>query len=150
LDSWASRGIPVWIWGNHWQKAPEWPIIKAHWRGPGIYDDYAYAKILRSAKICLGLVNKTSGNLHTDRSIQIPALGALMCAERTSEHLMMYEDGEEAVFWSDAAECATLCKELLADESRRAEIARRGYTRALRNNLFNEPVLDSILDEVSR
>ena len=95
-------------------------------------------------------MNKTSNNLHTDRIIQISALGSLLCAERTSEHLVMYEDGKEAVFWSDAVECAALCQALLADESRRAEIARRGHTRALRNNLFNKPVLASILEEVSR
>lgn len=142
------RGVPVSVWGDRWNKAPEWPLIRPCWRGPGVYDDDGYAAIIQSAKVCLGLVNKTSGNLHTDRSIQIPALGTVLCAERTSEHLMMYEDGQEAVFWDDAAECATLCQELLADEPRRVEIACRGHARAVQNNLFNEPVLDSILEEV--
>lgn len=144
------RGVPLSIWGDRWQKAKEWPIIRPHWRGPGVYDNRGYAQIIRGAKICLGLVNKASGNLHTDRSIQIPALGSLLCAERTSEHLALYEEGEEAVFWSDAAECANLCKELLADEPRRLEIARRGHERALRNNLFNEPVLESILEQAQQ
>lgn len=144
------RGIPVSIWGNRWEKAPEWTLIRSNWRGPGVYTDDGYAAIIQSAKICLGLVNKTSGNLHTDRSIQIPALGMLLCAERTSEHLMMYEEGKEAVFWDDAVECATLCQSLLTDEPRRVEIARRGYARAMQNNLFNEPVLGSILEEAFR
>lgn len=141
------RGVPVSIWGDRWHKAPEWPLIRPHWRGPGVYADDGYAAIIQSAKVCLGLVNKTSGNLHTDRSIQIPSLGGLLCAERTPEHLMMYEEGNEAVFWDDAVECATLCQSLLADEPRRVEISRRGYERAMQNNLFNEPVLGSILGE---
>ncbi len=142
------RGVPVSIWGDRWHKAREWSIIKPHWRGPGVYDDEGYAAIIQSAKICLGLVNKSSGNLHTGRSIQIPALGSLLCAERTSEHLGLYKEGEEAVFWSDAEECATLCKNLLADESRWWEITRRGHERAMKNNLFNEPVMASILNEI--
>lgn len=142
------RGVPVSVWGDHWRKAKEWKAIEPHWRGPGVYDEAKYASLLRSAKICLGLVNKTSGNLHTDRSIQIPALGSLLCAERTSEHLAMYKDGEEAIFWDDAAECAEACKALLEDDDRRKAIALRGHLRAKRNNLFNEPVLASIIEEV--
>ena len=144
------RGVPLSVWGDHWKKAKEWKTIEPCWRGPGVYDEADYASILRSAKICLGLVNKTSGNLHTDRSIQIPALGSLLCAERTSEHLAMYEEGKEAIFWDDAAECAVACKALLADDGRRETIALQGSLRARRNNLFNEPVLASVIEEVMR
>ena len=140
-------GVPVSVWGDNWHKDKEWRIIKQHWRGPGVYDESEYAAILRSAKICLGLVNKASGNLHTDRSIQVPALGALLCAERTSEHLAMYEEGKEAVFWKDAYECASICRELLKDDNRRIEIALKGLSRAEKNNLFNEPVLNAILEQ---
>jgi spore maturation protein CgeB len=144
------RGVPVSIWGDRWNKAPEWSQIRPFWRGPGVYNDDGYAAIIQSARICLGLVNKTSANLHTDRSIQIPALGGVLCAERTSEHIAMYEEGIEAVFWSTVAECATLCKQLLNDEPRRAELARCGHERALRNNLFNEQILLSILDALGK
>lgn len=140
------RGVPLSIWGDRWDKAPEWPIIRAHWRGPGIYDEDRYAAAIQCAKICIGLVNKTAGNQHTDRSIQIPALGALLCAERTQEHLALYDEGREAVFWDNAKECADACLELLSDESLRKRIARNGYERAFRNGLFNERVLGSILD----
>lgn len=140
------RGVPVSIWGDRWQKAKEWPVIKSHWRGPGVYSDDGYARLIRSAKICLGLLNKRSENLHTGRSIQIPALGGLLCAERTPEHQVLYTDGEEAVFWDSAEECAQLCLNLLNNEEKRREIARRGHERALKNNLFNEPILASILE----
>ncbi len=113
-----------------------------------MYDENGYTAILQPAKICLGLVNKSSGSLHIDRSLQIPTLGSLLCAERTAEHLELYREGEEAVFWGNAEECAVLCKELLADEPRRRKIARRGHERALKNTLFNEPVMASILKEI--
>jgi spore maturation protein CgeB len=143
------RGVPLSIWGNQWHKAPEWPVIKSCWRGPGQYDDQAYSAVILAAKICLGFLSKGNRDLHTSRSLEIPALGSLLCAERTSEHLALYEEGVEAVFWNDAFECAEICKNLLANNKRRKEIAQKGHERALHNNLFNEPVLTSIIDTVT-
>ncbi len=140
------RKVPLSIWGDHWQRAPEWTILEPYWRGPGLTDDISYSAAILAAKICLGLLSKGNRDLHTSRSFEIPAMGGLLCAQRTSEHLAFYEEGVEAVFWNDAAECAEICKDLLADEKRRREIARRGHERALRNNYFNQPVLASILE----
>lgn len=142
------RDLPLSIWGNRWEKSPEWPVIKPHWRGSGLYDNEAYSAAILASKICLGLLSKQNRDLHTMRSLEIPALGSLLCAERTSEHLALYEEDVEAVFWNDAAECVEVCKNLLADDERRKEIAQKGHERALRNNLFNEPILTSIIDTV--
>lgn len=144
----VKQGIPLSIWGDRWQKDPEWNLLKPFWRGPGLYKDDSYVKVIQSAKICLGLLSKGNRDLHTQRSIEIPALGSLLCAERTSEHLTLYDEGKEAVFWNDAKECAELCKKLLNDEALRLEIARNGHKRALKNNLFNEPVLELIIKAV--
>ena len=87
-------------------------------------------------------------DLHTTRTSEIPLIGSLLCAERTSEHLDLYEDGVEAVFWDDANECATRCKELLADPERRIAIAAAGHARCLANGLMNEPVMASVLERL--
>jgi len=139
------RGVPLSIWGNGWQKAPEWPAIAPFWRGAGVYDERAYASAIAAAKISLGLLSKGNRDLHTRRSVEIPSIGGLLCAERTSEHLALYDEGTEAVFWNDAAECAAQCHRLLADDDLRASISKRGHQRALRNNLFNEPLMASIV-----
>ena len=138
------RGVPLTIQGGNWQKAPEWPELKAHWRGDQIGGD-DYAKAIQCAKVNLGLLSKGNRDLHTTRSLEIPALGALFCAERTSEHMAMYEDGVEAVFWSDAEECARACTELLTDPARCQAIAARGHARYLRNGHQNERILDQLL-----
>ena len=85
--------------------------------------------------------------MHTRRTIEIPAVGGLLCAERTKEHLDLYKEGEEAVFWENADECAVRCLELLKSPAQSKEIARRGYERCLKNNLFNEPILGHIIQE---
>ena len=140
------RGVPLSIWGDRWQKAHEWPQLAPHWRGPGLDTDDDYAAAILAAKISLGLLSKGNRDLHTTRSLEIPALGGLFCAERTSEHLALYEEGREAVSWSDAAECAEQCKALLADEPRRKAIAAAGHARALRNGHYNEQVMARILE----
>lgn len=142
-----AEGIPISIWGDRWQKAPEWPVIAPHWRGPGVYTN-EYADTITAAKICIGLVSKGNRDLHTRRSIEVPTLRSVLCAERTSEHLELYNEGEEAVFWNNAEECAALCKALLIDERRRRDIAAKGHQRALRNGHVNERMLRSGIDAV--
>jgi len=139
------RGIPLSIWGDRWHKAKEWPLIKTAWRGDGIYSK-DYVKPLIASKICLGLLSKGNRDLHTTRSVEIPAVGGLLCAERTSEHLRMYKEGIEAVFWKDADECADICRELLNNPERRKEIAKYGHERCMKNNYFSEPTLRKIID----
>lgn len=144
------RGVPLSVWGDRWQKAPEWRVIAPHWRGPGIYDDEGYAAVIQSAKICLGLLSKGNRDLHTRRSLEVPALGGLLCAERTTEHQELYEEGREAVFWVDAEECAAQCARLLANERLRQEIVHRGSDRARLNNCYNEPTLARIIELAMR
>jgi len=139
-------GIPLSLWGDRWHKAPEWPLIAPIWKGPGIYDGDGFSKVIQCAKVSLCLLSKYNRNQHTDRSMIIPTLGTLLCAERTREHESLYTDGTEAVFFDNAEDCAQLCKEMLNDNTRRTEIAHRGYERALKNNLFNEPVMKWIID----
>lgn len=146
----ARRGIPLSIWGDRWPKAPEWNTLAPYWRGPGLVNNDDYAAAIQSAKICIGLVSKLVSDDVTTRSFEIPALGGLFCAERTDAHLKLYTEGEEAVFWNTGEECAVICWQLLADEKRRASIARRGRERALKNGCFNEPELSKILAEISR
>lgn len=143
-----SAGVPLSIWGNRWEKAPEWPQLASSWCGPSLETKEDYAAAILGAKINLGLLSRGNRDLHTTRSMEIPALGGLLCAERTSEHLKLYDDGREAVFWNDATECAELCLALLADEEQRQTIAVMGHARALRNGYYNEKVLGQILSTV--
>ncbi len=96
----------------------------------------------------LGLLSKGNRDLHTTRSLEIPALGGLLCAERTSEHLHLYVEGEEALFWADAAECAAVCRDILEDEPRRLKIAAAGHARSIANGNHNEVVMNSVFERL--
>jgi hypothetical protein len=100
---------------------------------------------LQGAKIALGFLSHGNRDLHTRRSVEIPYAGGLLCAERTTEHLAMYEEGIEAVFWSDVNECAAICHKLLVDDVLRERIRQQGMTRVRADGYGNESVCREIL-----
>jgi hypothetical protein len=138
------RGVPLTIRGANWQKAREWPILKPFFKGGQLKGDH-YALALQCAKVNLGLLSKGNRDLHTTRSLEIPALGALLCAERTEEHLAMYREGEEALFWDSVDECAKVCLDVLRDEERRKRIAAAGLARSIANGNHNENAMNAII-----
>lgn len=146
LSELVSKKVPLTIYGDRWQKAQEWPLLQPYWKGSGISNPDDYAKALQCSKIALGILSKGNRDMHTTRSTEIPSVGALLCAERTQEHLEMYQEGVEAVFWSDAKECAEVSLSLLADPDRCLAIAARGQVKARQNGTFNEPSMAKILD----
>jgi len=141
-------GVPLTLRGSSWQRSPEWHELKKYWK-PAVFGD-DYAKAIQCAKINLGLLSKGNRDLHTTRSSEIPSLGGLLCSERTSEHSEMYEEGKEALFWSDSAECASICKLALADEDSRQAIIKAGLERVKRNGQFNEVMLIKIMMTVAK
>lgn len=138
------RGVKVQVFGSGWSKAPEWSHIRSHvTERPLKGDDYAHA--IQCAKVCLGLLSKDNRDLHTTRSLEIPSLGGLLCAQRTNEHIQMYQEGVEAVFWSDLDECATVCADLLSNEVKRDQIAKAGHQRFLQSGHTTENMLRLVI-----
>lgn len=140
----VSEGLPLTIYGNGWNKSSEWATLKQAWKGGGIFGD-DYAKAIQCAQICLGLLSKGNRDLHTIRTAEIPFLGGLFCAERTIEHLQLYTEDSEAIFWSDADECIRKCRDLLGAPERRRRIAENGRKRAIKNGLLDQPLMEMIL-----
>ncbi len=143
----VERGLSVSVWGGRWQKSPMWDQLVGHYRG-GALAGRDYVAAIQGAKICIGMLSKGNRDLHTHRSAEVPFAGGLLCAERTSEHLQMYEEGKEAVFWSSAAECAQICQSLLADDERRERIRLAGMRKVRQLKLGNEDLCRQILNAV--
>jgi hypothetical protein len=138
-------GVPLAIFGDRWHKAGEWPLLRTHWRGPGLIADDDYAKAVQCAGVCLGLLSKGNRDQSTTRSFEIPHLRGVLCAERTPEHLALYRENVEAVFWSGPEECAEKCRELLGDEAWRERLAGNGHARCGENRTLNESMLRNAL-----
>lgn len=142
-------GVPLRIYGARWNKAPEYEKLRPHVVLGNLEGD-DYVKAIRGASIAIGLLSKGNEDLHTTRSFEIPAIGTLFCAERTSDHVAMYDDGVEAVFFDSPEECAKLCLSLLDDPARIERMAAAGLARVRRNGDFNEKLLTKLLDAAAR
>ena len=139
------RGVPLRIYGERWSKAPEYEQLRGH-VVLGNLEGEDYVKAIAGASIAIGLLSKGNEDLHTTRSLEIPAIGTLLCAERTSDHSAMYKEGEEAVFFADADECADQCLALLAQPGRIEKIAMAGLRRVRQNGDFNEALLQRMIE----
>ena len=137
-------GLPISIWGARWDKSPHWQQLKEYYRGPSL-GGRDYVAAIQGSKICIGMLSKGNRDLHTRRSLEVPYAGGLLLAERTIEHQYLYQEDTEAVFWTDAKECADKCRYLLAHDSEREEIRLSGMIRVRKNNVGNEDICRQII-----
>lgn len=142
------NGLQVSIWGDRWEKSPFWEKLQPYYRGRSL-GGRDYVAAIQGAKICLGFLSKGNRDLHTTRTMEIPYAGGLFCAERTTEHLELYKEGVEAVFWEDVDECAEVCKKLLADDVLSENIRQAGMKKVRELHLGHEDVCKEIIENLN-
>ena len=102
-----------------------------------------YSKSLQAFKISLCFLRKINYDLQTSRSVEIPACSGFMMAERTDEHLSMFEENKEAVYFSSKEELLEKCKYYLVHDSERKSIALAGRKRCITSGYSNEGMIRS-------
>ena len=101
-------GINVKIYGSRWNKDENYKFLKPRTvLGHLYFKDYT--KIVQSAKIALCLFAEQNLDTITARSIEIPAIGTLLCSKRTLQMKKYFVENKEAVFFYNAKECAQKC-----------------------------------------
>jgi spore maturation protein CgeB len=115
------------VWGDQWWRLRhKHPWLNSVVRGPGVFHS-DYVRVLAGAKIGLGLLSKAVGDTATTRSIEIPACGTFLLAERTEEHQMFFEEGIEAEFFGCAEEMLEKIQYYQKHDRARERIASAGY-----------------------
>jgi spore maturation protein CgeB len=139
----AKHGIQVGVWGNGWEiNTLSHPNLLL--KGPAILGD-DYARSFCAFDICLSFLRKVNRDLQTTRSIEIPACGAFMLAERSSEHLGLFEEGKEAEFFGTNEELLEKIRYYLVHDGERKQIARAGRERCLKSGYSYQERLREIL-----
>lgn len=143
----ADHGIKVRVFGGgHWLKYKDYSsnlIIEGH----GLYDE-DYAKSFKAFKISLCFLRKMNCDRQTTRTVEIPACGGFMLAERTAEHLAMFTEGEEAAYFENHAELLDKCRYYLSHEDERKKIADAGLRRCISSGYSNEGMIRSVLQSI--
>lgn len=118
-------------------------IIENH----GLYDE-DYSKSFKCFKISLCFLRKINFDQQTSRTMEIPASGGFMLAERTNEHQMLFEEGKEAEFFSSNEELLEKCRYYLEHEEERLRIVNGGLTRCKESGYSNLETIRNILNKV--
>lgn len=131
----ASSGIPVRVWGEGWGRC-RLKHRNLRIEGEPLYSS-AFSVAVSAFKINLGFLRKINRDRQTTRSVEIPGCGGFMLAERTDEHLAMFEEGREAEFFDSPNELLEKCKKYLNDEEARLRIAQLGRERCIKSGYSN-------------
>lgn len=142
----VNNGIQVKVFGDgRWNEyknvSPNLTIV------PSIYSE-DYSKALGAFKISLCFLRKMNFDQQTTRTMEIPACGGFMMAERTQEHMDLFEEGKEAAYFSSNEELLELCQYFLGHEEERIRIAEAGLKRCKSSGYSNEKTIKKMLDVV--
>lgn len=145
----ADHGVKVRVFGNaKWDEYknynPNLDIV-----GYGLHGE-DYCKSLQSFRISLCFLRKINFDQQTTRTVEIPACGGFLMAERTDEHLAMFEEGKEADFFSSNEELLEKCKYYLSHEEERAKIASAGLQRCITSGYSNEAMVRNAIKTILR
>lgn len=141
----AQHGIKVKVYGGgKWKKYKDIPNLTIC---PGLFSD-DYPKALQAFKISLCFLRKINLDQQTSRTMEIPACGGFMLAERTKEHLALFEEGKEAEFFSTNEELLKKCQYYLSHDEERQCIAKAGTLRCKKSGYSNKESIIRMIDIV--
>lgn len=144
----ANNGIKVDIYGypTAWEKhVINHPNIINHKKS---LDGQEYAKAISNSKITLCFLRKINRDLHTSRSIEIPACKGFMIAERTNEHLDLFEEDKEAIYFDNDKELLEKVAYFLENEDERKKIQENGYKKCLNIDYSYDNMVKKVLSEI--
>jgi len=142
----AKNGIKVTVWGSNWQlykKKHKNLIIKNLY----LFNE-TYSKAINASKINLNFLRKINRDEITSRSIEIPACGGFMIAERTSRHKKIFREGVEAEYFSSNEELLKKVKFYLKNPIKRQKISSKGRPRCISQKLSNTEQMKQIINRI--
>ncbi len=140
----VARGVDLAIWGNGWHDRCRDARIRGCYRGSALSGD-DYARGLAGAKIGLGLLSPLVPDRSTTRSVEIPACGTFLLAERTEEHQSLFEENQEAALFDGEDELVEKVGYYLEHGAERRRIAAAGRRRCLESGYSYQHQLRSLL-----
>jgi spore maturation protein CgeB len=150
LNFLAESGVSVVAWGNGWKgfKPVNRNLVITKKPLVNTPNNLRFTKGINAAKINLAFLRKINRDLQTDRSIEIPACGGFMLAERSVEHELLFEDKKEAVYFGNETELLKKIRYYLEHNQERTQIAKAGYERTRRDGYSHKDRMKKMLESM--
>jgi spore maturation protein CgeB len=147
----ALPDINIRIWGDQW--SPAQAVLGARIQGHEIIG-LEYSKAIIASRINLCILSEiregaSSGDLITARTFQIPATGAFMLHERTSEFLEYFVEDKECGCFESAEELIAKIRYYLTRSKERDAIAAAGRRRAIDSGYSVDRLSQKVLEKVN-
>lgn len=112
-------GFRVGLYGDYWDRFPE---TRAYTRGQA--DVRTLRLAIAGAKVALCLVRRANRDGNSMRTFEVPAIGACMLTEDTSEHREIFgREGEAVVYFRGIDEMLEKMRWLLVNDQERKRLA---------------------------
>jgi spore maturation protein CgeB len=142
-----SYNIPIDLYGNGWGKYIQSSTINIF---PSVYG-IEFSKTLRKYAVQLNLMRIHNVDSHNMRSFDIPGVGGIMLAPKTTDHALYFKDNIEVVLFENIDDCVRKINYLLHCDPTKRELIRTNSRKiSIKNYTYQNRVsqLNSALDNL--
>jgi hypothetical protein len=118
--------LSVRLYGRGWSRSR--PLKRVH---ATMVMGVEYSGAMCASTVCPCLVRRSNRDGHVMRSFELPAMGALMLAEWTDEHLELFDQDVHCAYWSCPEELADKARYLVGHPGIARKIAGKGHERVV-------------------
>ena len=129
----AIAGIEIDVYGNGWKKYLNHPNLTIY---PPVYDDDLWFT-LRKYRVQLNPLRIHNLDSHGMRTFEVPGIGGIMLAPKTSEHIQFFDEDKEAFFYEGLQEAIKKIKFLLALPEDKVNIIRDAARQRCINSQYD-------------
>lgn len=140
-------GISVSVTGNDWPGGEFWDIIKPYYRGASVFEEN-YIKAINGMNIALHFLRHGNRDEQDSRTFELPASRIFMVAERSELHMRLFEEDQEAVFFTTKEELLKKVTYYLTQPEERNRIALNGYRRCFSSGYDHQSRMKKVLQDI--
>ncbi len=108
----GEQGVPVDVYGHYWEKhlrGLKNSPIRIH---PPVFQE-AFQRTAVQYRVQLNIFRPQNKDSHNMRTFEMPALGCIMLAPYSAEHLILFEENKEAFYYHDREDACRKAKQIL-------------------------------------
>lgn len=143
------RGFSVSISGRRrsWERALRPEVFNQVYRGGELWED-RYREAIWHSKVNLSFITHSNQDEYAHKSFEIAGCEGFLLCERSVGHSLKFLEDVEAVFFAGVDELAQKLSAYLPNVERRAQIAKAGRLRAVRDGYDNDTQMARVIDAI--